>query len=181
MKTFTTRHLLNLYSPPWLLLSVFSQMHPMLQANWASNSPSCHPQASVHCPFFHPEVLPWPCASVKTQVVPGFQGKAELQQQGSLACWLPYQTDLTQSPVSGTLNKHHNLRKHLFSHLSNGHKRRTVNIGQLLGWNKANETTIGVPVVAQQLRNLTSIHEVTDSIPGLAQWVNNLALPWAVV
>ena len=35
----------------------------------------------------------------------------------------------------------------------------------------------GVPVVAQWLTNPTGNHKVAGSVPALAQWVNDLALP----
>ena len=39
------------------------------------------------------------------------------------------------------------------------------------------KTHAGVPVMAQWLRNPTSIREDAGSIPGLAEWVKDLVLP----
>ena len=39
----------------------------------------------------------------------------------------------------------------------------------------------GVPIVAQGVKNPTIIHENAGSIPGLTQWLKDLALPQAAV
>ena len=46
-------------------------------------------------------------------------------------------------------------------------------------WRHHKNSHVGVPVVAQQVKNLTSIHEEAGSIPGLAQWVKDPALQQA--
>ena len=40
-----------------------------------------------------------------------------------------------------------------------------------------NRNAVGVPIVAQWLTNLTRNHEVSGSVPALALWVKDLALP----
>ena len=39
----------------------------------------------------------------------------------------------------------------------------------------------GVPIMAQWVKNLTSIHKDVGLIPGLTQWIKDLELPQAAV
>ena len=48
---------------------------------------------------------------------------------------------------------------------------------KLLGIKEAIRIYWGVPIVAQWLTNPTRNHEVAGLVPGLAQWVNDAALP----
>ena len=50
--------------------------------------------------------------------------------------------------------------------------------GQALPQLLLNIITIGVPIVAQQVKNLTSLCEDAGWIPGLAQWVEDPVLLW---
>ena len=46
-----------------------------------------------------------------------------------------------------------------------------------MSWKQLKNKYIGVPVVVQWLTNPTRSHEVAGSVPALAQWVNDPALP----
>ena len=56
---------------------------------------------------------------------------------------------------------------------------RDLSMAQYYFENK--KTSIGVPIVAQLVMNLTGMHEDVGLIPGLTQWVKDPPLPRAVV
>ena len=62
----------------------------------------------------------------------------------------------------------------MISHHQSGQASRVADGAQFSILNKSSK---GVPVVAQWLTNPTRNHEVVCSIPALAQWVKDLALP----
>ena len=47
----------------------------------------------------------------------------------------------------------------------------------MLGYFDSIKNQLGVPVVVQRLTNPTRNHEVVGSVPALAQWVKDPALP----
>lgn len=129
MRSFTTRHLLNLHSP-----TLAASPKCILSSSKLSLKLSL---LSSTCRSFYPKylwLLVWPLdmslSGLRLFLVSGGRRSCS----GAAAEHADFhirQTSLSV-PASVALNKHPNLKKHPCSHLLNGYKRRTFNMGQLL-------------------------------------------------
>ena len=79
------------------------------------------------------------------------------------------------------LNFYNTFSNKKLSYLLKKKRKRKAKRPELVSLPNVKKLRRGVPVVAQWLMNPTRNCEVAGWIPGLAQWVNSLALPWAVV
>ena len=76
--------------------------------------------------------------------------------------------------IEHSLTYMHHIQEHLNIQNINRHKGREFDKNRVIV--EDFKTPLGVPVIGQWLTNMIRNHEVACSIPGLAQWVEDLAL-----